>query len=201
LANALGTFGRRRSGRVSFESRFARGLLGYPYGKLTLTDDGRKRYEYRVCNLIAFRAATVMEIGRRLRELRECRHLSQGDLERRTGLLRCYTSRVENGHTVPSVETIEKYAIALEIPLVTFFSKNLSSPPAAPPPFIEDSRRRPTLKERLQKQQLATALAALDSQDKQLLVAFAERLAKGKRVKRHKPARRAVLPVEMRRTK
>jgi len=56
-----------------------------------------------------------MLIGDRLRELREEKKLSQGDIEKRTGLLRCYISRVENGHTVPAVETLEKLARALEI--------------------------------------------------------------------------------------
>jgi transcriptional regulator with XRE-family HTH domain len=58
-----------------------------------------------------------MIIGERLRLLREYRNLSQGDVERRTGLLRCYISRVENGHTVPSVETLEKIARGLDLPL------------------------------------------------------------------------------------
>jgi transcriptional regulator with XRE-family HTH domain len=58
-----------------------------------------------------------MIIGNRLKELREAKNLSQGDIEKRTGLLRCYVSRVENGHTVPAVETIEKFARALELPL------------------------------------------------------------------------------------
>lgn len=62
-----------------------------------------------------------MLIGQRLRKLRESKNLSQGDIEQRTGLLRCYTSRVENGHTVPSVETLEKLARALEVPLYTLF--------------------------------------------------------------------------------
>ena len=48
-----------------------------------------------------------MIIGDRLREMREEKKLSQGDVEKRTGLLRCYISRVENGHTVPAVETLE----------------------------------------------------------------------------------------------
>ncbi len=65
----------------------------------------------------------VMDVGRRLGELRKSRRLSQGDLERRTGLLRCYTSRVENAHTIPNIETIEKYAIGLGVPLLAFFSK------------------------------------------------------------------------------
>jgi transcriptional regulator with XRE-family HTH domain len=62
-----------------------------------------------------------MLISERLRELREAKNLSQGDIEKRTGLLRCYTSRVENGHTVPSLKTLEKYAGALEVPLYTLF--------------------------------------------------------------------------------
>jgi len=61
-----------------------------------------------------------MIIGDRLRALREQKHLSQGQIEKRSGLLRCYISRVEHGHTVPSIETLEKMCRALEIPLQTF---------------------------------------------------------------------------------
>ena len=62
-----------------------------------------------------------MIISDRLRELREEKKLSQGDIEKRTGLLRCYISRVENGHTVPAIETLEKLARALEVPLYQLF--------------------------------------------------------------------------------
>jgi transcriptional regulator with XRE-family HTH domain len=62
-----------------------------------------------------------MVIGDRLKQLRETKNLSQGDIEKRTGLLRCYISRVENGHTVPSVETLEKLARALEVPMYQLF--------------------------------------------------------------------------------
>ncbi len=62
-----------------------------------------------------------MLIGDRLRAIREEKKLSQGDIEKRTGLLRCYVSRVENGHTVPAVETIEKFARALEVPIYQLF--------------------------------------------------------------------------------
>jgi transcriptional regulator with XRE-family HTH domain len=55
-------------------------------------------------------------------------HLSQGDIEKRTGLLRCYISRVENGHTVPAVETLEKFARALEVPLYQLFYDGEKSP-------------------------------------------------------------------------
>jgi transcriptional regulator with XRE-family HTH domain len=63
-----------------------------------------------------------MVIGERLKALREQKHLSQGDIEKRTGLLRCYISRVENGHTIPSVDTLEKMAHALETPMYRFFT-------------------------------------------------------------------------------
>jgi transcriptional regulator with XRE-family HTH domain len=62
-----------------------------------------------------------MVISDRLRTIREKKDLSQGDIEQRTGLKRCYVSRVENGHTVPSIETLEKMARALEVPLYQLF--------------------------------------------------------------------------------
>ena len=72
-----------------------------------------------------------MIIGDRLRELREEKNLSQGDVEKRTGLLRCYISRVENGHTVPALETLEKLARAFEIPLYQLFYDG-EEPPVLP---------------------------------------------------------------------
>jgi transcriptional regulator with XRE-family HTH domain len=72
-----------------------------------------------------------MIIGDRLREMREAKQLSQGDIEKRTGLLRCYVSRVENGHTVPAVETLEKMARALEVPLYQLFYDG-EEPPVLP---------------------------------------------------------------------
>ena len=62
-----------------------------------------------------------LNIGQVIRSYRGDRGLSQGDIERRTGLLRCYLSRVENGHTVPSLETLARIAEAMEINLVDFF--------------------------------------------------------------------------------
>jgi transcriptional regulator with XRE-family HTH domain len=62
-----------------------------------------------------------MVIGDRLKDLRESKNMSQGEIEKRTGLLRCYISRVENGHTVPAIETLEKMARALEVPLYQLF--------------------------------------------------------------------------------
>jgi len=72
-----------------------------------------------------------MIIGDRLRALREEKNLSQGDIEKRTGLLRCYISRVENGHTVPAIETLEKLARAMEIPMYQLFYDG-EKPPKLP---------------------------------------------------------------------
>ena len=72
-----------------------------------------------------------MIIGDRLRALREEKKFSQGDIEKRTGLLRCYISRVENGHTVPAIETLEKMARALEIPMYQLFFDG-EEPPKLP---------------------------------------------------------------------
>jgi transcriptional regulator with XRE-family HTH domain len=63
-------------------------------------------------------------IGTTVRNLRLQKGLSQGDIEKRTGLLRCYLSRVENGHTTPSLETLQKLANAMDMPLAGFFAED-----------------------------------------------------------------------------
>jgi len=72
-----------------------------------------------------------MIIGDRLRALREEKNLSQGDIEKRTGLVRPYISRIENNHTVPAIETLEKMARALEIPMYQLFYDS-DEPPKLP---------------------------------------------------------------------
>ena len=72
-----------------------------------------------------------MIIGDRLRALREEKMFTQGEIEKRTGLLRCYISRVEHGHTVPAVETLEKFARALEVPMDQLFYDG-EEPPKLP---------------------------------------------------------------------
>jgi transcriptional regulator with XRE-family HTH domain len=72
-----------------------------------------------------------MIIGDRLRVLREEKKLSQGDIEKRTGLVRPYISRVENNHSVPNIETLEKLARALEVPLYQLFYDG-DEPPVLP---------------------------------------------------------------------
>lgn len=72
-----------------------------------------------------------MQIGERLKALREHKHMSQGDIEKRTGLLRSYISRVENGHNVPAIETLEKFARAMNVPMYQLFYEGEKPPPVA----------------------------------------------------------------------
>ena len=69
-------------------------------------------------------APAPINIGVTIRGFRLQKGMSQGDIEKRTGLLRCYLSRVENGHTVPSLETLQKIAGALDLPLSHFFAED-----------------------------------------------------------------------------
>jgi transcriptional regulator with XRE-family HTH domain len=120
-----------------------------------------------------------MLIGQRLRELRESKKLSQGDLEHRTGLLRCYTSRVENGHTVPSIETLEKYARALEIPLYRFFHDGEEPPskPKLPPAARTEPLWGTSGKEWPELRRLAKALRRMDDRKRKLLLGLARGMA------------------------
>jgi transcriptional regulator with XRE-family HTH domain len=79
-----------------------------------------------------------MIVGDRLRVIREEKKLSQGDIEKRTGLLRCYVSRVENGHTVPAIETLEKFARALEVPMYELFYNGDEPPKLSNPSMRKD---------------------------------------------------------------
>jgi transcriptional regulator with XRE-family HTH domain len=120
-----------------------------------------------------------MLIGQRLRELREAKKLSQGDVEKRTGLLRCYSSRVENGHTVPSIETLEKYARALEVPMYRFFYDGKEPPKKAdlPSPVKADRLWGTGSKERSELRRFAKALSRMDNRQRRLIVAMAQRMA------------------------
>jgi transcriptional regulator with XRE-family HTH domain len=121
-----------------------------------------------------------MVIGQRLRELRESKKLSQGDIEKRTGMLRCYTSRVENGHTVPSVETLEKYARALGIPMYRIFYESNEPPeklklPSAEVDWGSDGT------ELVELRAFARLLARMDDDKRTLLLGLAQKMARRKR--------------------
>jgi transcriptional regulator with XRE-family HTH domain len=120
-----------------------------------------------------------MQIGAKLRELRLAKNLSQGDIQKRTGLFRCYTSRIEHGHTVPSIETLEKYAHALEIPLYRLFTEeDLVKMPKLRQPKDDSLSWGTRGKERDAFQMLARALSRMDEQDRKLLLSMAQGMAR-----------------------
>jgi transcriptional regulator with XRE-family HTH domain len=124
-----------------------------------------------------------MLIGERLRELREEKKLSQGDVEKRTGLLRCYTSRVENGHTVPALETLEKYAGALEIPLYRLFYEGNKPPKVRKLPASKTTEWGSSPKQEAELRTLAKLLSRMNTEDQRLLLATAQRMARRTRAK------------------
>jgi transcriptional regulator with XRE-family HTH domain len=123
-----------------------------------------------------------MLIGSRLRQLREQKQMSQGDIEERIGLLRCYISRVENGHTVPSLETLERFAAVLDVPLYQLFYPGEEAPPT--PSLMP----RKTLEEITAENgamegdaqflvKLTTVLTRLAEPDRDVVLSLAKRLA------------------------
>ena len=122
-----------------------------------------------------------MIIGDRLREMREEKKLSQGDIEKRSGLLRCYISRVENGHTVPAIETLEKLARALEVPLYQLFYDG-EEPPKLPNlpkrKSSEDIAWGSSGKDGRFLNKLRRLLAKTEEADRKLLLHMAQKMAR-----------------------
>src|SRR5579872_6577979 len=73
-----------------------------------------------------------MIIGERIRVLREEKKMTRGDVQERTGLQRTYIWRVENGYTIPAIETLEKFARGMDVPIYRFFYEGKGAPPMAP---------------------------------------------------------------------
>lgn len=124
-----------------------------------------------------------MVIGPRLRFLREQKSLSQGDIENRTGLLRCYISRVENGHTIPSVETLEKLARGLELPLyhLLYDGEDPPAPPEGKNEGVKDWAAGGTGARFLAK--LRAQLSQMSPNDRDVLMSVASHMATRRRMK------------------
>lgn len=131
-----------------------------------------------------------MIIGERLRAFREYKALSQVDMEKRTGLFRYYISRVENGHTIPTLETLTRFAKALEVPV---FHLVYEEDGPYEPPVLPGSTSSPETSVSLSKRDLHLLdqfnhlFSRLHDRDRQLLVSLARRMIK--RVTRRSPSR------------
>ena len=113
-----------------------------------------------------------MDIGKRLRELREARGLSQGDVEDRSGLSRAHLSKIENGHGAPSLPVLERWAEALDVELYQLFAVGDAQPEAPVPP------------ERIpggaQERTLLGLISQMSAEDRALLMSLAREMVKRK---------------------
>jgi transcriptional regulator with XRE-family HTH domain len=121
-----------------------------------------------------------MIIGDRLREMRELKKMSQGDIQQRTGLFRCYISRVENGHTVPSINTLEKFARTLRVPMYLLLYDG-ENPPK--PPELRNGRSHNRLawgasgKQARMLHKFRRALSEIDDSNRMLILSVARKMA------------------------
>lgn len=112
-----------------------------------------------------------MNIGDTIRNFRLQKSMSQGDIEKRTGLLRCYLSRVENGHTIPSLDTLAKIAGAMDLPLAQFFADAHTEPVnGAKPPQLSDDEVRFLA-------QIRKYSPNLNESDRKLVIAMVKKMA------------------------
>jgi transcriptional regulator with XRE-family HTH domain len=120
-----------------------------------------------------------MVIGEKLKALREQKHLSQGDIEKRTGLLRCYISRVENGHTVPAIETLEKLTRAMDVPLYQIFYDG-EKPPAPNPSKSDDGGWGSSGRDARMLSRFRRLMSRTDKGDLKLLLFMAQKMSQRK---------------------
>jgi transcriptional regulator with XRE-family HTH domain len=116
-----------------------------------------------------------MIVGERLKAIREMKNMSQGDIEKKTGLLRCYISRVENGHTVPVIETLEKMARAMDVSMSQLFHEAEGSP--EPLKLPKRATMKLSGKDGKVISRLSRLVSRMEDRDKKLLVGFAQKLA------------------------
>jgi len=135
-----------------------------------------KIYCAGVCTLVTIQhpqaifSVFTMNIGETIRNYRLQKALSQGDIEKRTGLLRCYLSRVENGHTIPSLDTLAKIANAMDLPLAQFFSAGEHDNGSKNLPQLSDDQVRFL-------NQVRRYSAALNESDRKLVLQMVKKMA------------------------
>jgi transcriptional regulator with XRE-family HTH domain len=118
-----------------------------------------------------------MAIGDTLKAIREAKGMSQGHIEKRTGMLRCYISRVENGHSVPAIETLEKFARALEVQMYELFYDGEKPPLGKKAAPSDDNRWGSRGREARALSHFRRLLGNASSKDRKLLLSLAEKMA------------------------
>src|SRR6266851_5463544 len=121
-----------------------------------------------------------MLIGDRLRELREQKKLSQGDIEKRTGLVRPYISRIEHNHSVPTIDTLEKMARALEVPMYQLFYDGEEPPKLPNLPKLKSSDENAwgsSGKDARYLSKLRRLLGKTNEQDRKIILSLAQKMA------------------------
>src|SRR5580658_4680317 len=119
-----------------------------------------------------------MVIGERLKALREQKNMSQGEIEKRTGLLRCYISRAENGHSVPAIETLEKIARAMDVPLYQLFYDG--EKPPGPASKVDDGGWGSSGRDARTLQRFRRLLRQASKADQRLLMFMAQKMSRKK---------------------
>lgn len=117
-----------------------------------------------------------MVIGERLKAIRLQKGMSQGDVEHRSGLVRAYVSRVENGHLTPTLDTLEKFGRALKVPVYQLFYEDNKAPRNG---AVKRAGRRVTKKESRLLRHLRRALSRVSPADRQLLLRVALKMEQG----------------------
>ena len=118
-----------------------------------------------------------MNVGERLKAVREAKNLSQGDIEKQTGLLRCYVSRCEHGYTVPNLVTLEKWTRALDINLSQLFAEDGEAAPLLPALKAQPASKLGR-KAALHLHRIEQAFAQMSSRDMELVEGMARKLAR-----------------------
>ena len=127
-----------------------------------------------------------MSMAERLRALRQRKRLSQGEVEKRTGLLRSYISRIENGHSVPTLETLEKLARAFEVPMYQLFYESRRPPEFLVLPVRNGSNgtiHKGNTKDRRLLRRLSGLFGDMEPDDRKLLLLMAEKMSRSRRAR------------------
>jgi transcriptional regulator with XRE-family HTH domain len=117
-----------------------------------------------------------MNIGKRIRKLREAKGLTQTEVAKRTGLLPSYVSRIEGDRTNPEIPMLERIAAALGLRLYQFFFDGNGQPTELP--LFKRMKHRQRDTEWAELQEFGKLLARMSNRNRAMLFGAAQHLAK-----------------------